>query len=205
MASATPETRDRDPVGYERTVAFSDGVFAIAITLLVLGIDVPDVPGARLGAAIEHILPNLLSYFIGFAVIGVFWLGHHRFFTDLRAFDRRILLLNLVYLSLIGVMPFTTGLLGDYGDWPLAVAVYALNVAAASLVDAAMAVLALRAGLLEAGPAERRSLLGRSALVPAVFLISIPIAYADADAAKWSWLALVVLPRLLRRTGLLQD
>jgi uncharacterized membrane protein len=131
---------DRGAVGYERIVAFSDGVFAIAITLLVLGIDVPSVPGSRLGDAIRALGPSVLSYFIGFAMIGLFWLGHHRLFNAVRDF---IVRMNIVYLSLVSLMPFTTGLLGNYGSEPLAVAIYAANVAGASLAGTAMSVVAL--------------------------------------------------------------
>ena len=105
---------DRGAVGYERIVAFSDGVFAIR----ALG-------------------PSVLSYFIGFAVIGLFWLGHHRLFNAVRDFNARIVRMNIVYLSLVSLMPFTTGLLGNYGS------IYAANVAGASLAGTAMSVVAL--------------------------------------------------------------
>jgi TMEM175 potassium channel family protein len=183
---------------YARTVAFSDGVFAIAITLLVLGIDVPDVPESQLADSLSELGPSVLSYFIGFAVIGAFWVGHHRFFAELARFDLRIVGLNLFYLSLIGVMPFTTNLLGDYGDEPIAVAIYAANVAATSLVDTGMSAVAVREGLWVASAGGRRAVLA-SLLTPAVFCASIPIAYLDADAAMWSWLSLAVIPWLARR------
>jgi uncharacterized membrane protein len=190
-------------VGYERTVAISDGVFAIAITLLVLSIDVPDVPEARLGDALGALSDDVLMYFIGFAVMGLFWTGHHQFFTEVQVFDSRLVALDLVYLSLIALMPFTTGLLGEYADVALAVAIYAANVAAAALAEMAMTGLALRERLMVVDPRRARALLISGLIVPAVFCVSIPIAYLDADAAKWSWLALLVLPRALRRVGVL--
>jgi uncharacterized membrane protein len=190
-------------IGYERTVAFSDGVFAIAITLLVLSIDVPDVPGARLGDALSALGDDVLMYFIGFAVMGLFWDGHHRLFSEVSVFDARLVALNLVYLSLIAIMPFTTGLLGEYADVALAVAIYAGNVAAASLGELAMTGLALRERLLAVEPRRARELVISGLIVPAVFCASIPIAYVNAGAAKWSWLALAVLPRVLRRVRIL--
>jgi uncharacterized membrane protein len=190
-------------IGYERTVAFSDGVFAIAITLLVLAIEVPDVPEARLGDALGALGDDVLMYFIGFAVMGLFWAGHHRFFAKVQVFDTRLVSLNLVYLSLIALMPFTTGLLGEYADAALAVTMYAANVAGAALAEMAMTGLALRERLLVVDPARARALVISGLIVPAVFCLSIPIAYLDADTAKWSWLALVVLPRVLRRVGIL--
>jgi uncharacterized membrane protein len=190
--------------GYERTVAFSDGVFAIAITLLVLGIDVPDVPADQLGDALRDVGPSVLSYFIGFAVIGGFWFGHHHFFDEVARFDARIVWLNLLYLSMIAVMPFTTSLLGNYGQEPLAVAIYAANVAAAALVDAGMSALAMRKGLLVPGDRDQRQAVVMSLITPAVFCASIPIAYVNADAAKWFWLSLLVIPRLVRHGRLIR-
>jgi uncharacterized membrane protein len=191
-------------VGYERTVAFSDGVFAIAITLLVLSVEVPEVPGGQLDDALRALEDNVLSYFIGFAVMGLFWMGHHRLFGEARTFDRRLVVLNLVYLSFIALMPFTTAVLGEYADESLAVAIYAANVAAAALAETAMTALALRRGLMVVDPDRGRDLIVSGLIVPAVFCASIPIAYADPSAGMWSWLALVVLPRVLRHVGLLR-
>src|SRR5947207_15854293 len=144
--SAPVETR----TGFERTVAFTDGVFAIAITLLVLSIDVPKLGhGERLDHALSNLSDNIVSYFIGFAVIGLFWVGHHYFFDSLRGFDGRLLWLNLLYLSFIGLLPFSTALLGDFGNDPTALTAYAINVGLAGLADALMLTVALRAHLLE--------------------------------------------------------
>jgi uncharacterized membrane protein len=191
--------------GFERTVAFSDGVFAIAITLLVLSIDVPKLGhGASLDNALSNLSDNLVSYFIGFAVIGLFWVGHHYFFASLRGFDGRMLWLNLLYLSFIGLLPFTTALLGDYGNDPTALTAYAINVGLAGLADALMMAVAFRANLLEpAKQASGREMIVRNLIPPAVFFFSIPLAYADTDLAKYSWLLIAVIPRVLVRAGVM--
>jgi uncharacterized membrane protein len=197
VASASGESRR----GFERTIAFSDGVFAIAITLLVLSIDVPTLGrGEKLDHALSNLGDNIVSYFIGFAVIGLFWVGHHYFFNSLRGFDGRLLWLNLLYLSFIGLLPFSTALLGDYGNDPTALVTYAINVALAGLADTMMVVVALRAGLLEPAMQTRGSeLIGRNLVAPLVFFASIPLAYVDTDLAKYSWLLIALLPRLLTR------
>jgi uncharacterized membrane protein len=200
MASASAgESR----TGFDRTVAFSDGVFAIAITLLVLSIDVPRLaPGEKLDHALSHLDAQFVSYFIGFAVIGLFWVGHHYFFGRLRGFDGRLLWLNLLYLSFIGLLPFSTALLGDYGDDPTALVVYAVNVALAGLADALMVILALRARLFEPGiQARGREIIARNFIAPVVFVASIPLAYIDTSLAKWSWLLIAIVPRFLSRAG----
>ena len=188
--------------GFERTVAFSDGVFAIAITLLVLSIDVPRLRG---GEQLDHALSNLsdsfVSYFIGFAVIGLFWVGHHYFFDSLRGFDGRLLWLNLLYLSFIGLLPFTTALLGNFSNDPTAVVAYAVNVALAGLADALMVAVALRAHLLvPEKQALGGELIARNLVPPAVFFASIPLAYVDTGLAKWSWVLIAIVPRIMTRT-----
>jgi len=188
-------------VGYERVVAFSDGVFAIAITLLVLSIDVPSVSGADLPQAVRDLVPQLVSYFIGFGVIGLFWLQHHRFFELLQRFDRTLLLINLAFLAFISLMPFTTGLFGRYGDQPLALALYAGNVAVASLLDSGMLWTAVRRGLLTPAAQADGACLVRANLYPAiVFAISIPVAYVSTSAAPYIWIGVVVFGPLRRMT-----
>ncbi len=194
--SAAP-AEERGSVGYERTVAFSDGVFAIAITLLVLGLEVPDLPDSaaadELPTALGDLGRQLLSYFIGFAVMGLFWLEHHRFFSRLRAFDQTLLVANLAFLSLIALMPFTTGVFGRYGHVAVAVVAYAANVAAASLFAVLMERVALRRGLLPDDDPVRREPLWRTLAPAGVFLLSIPVAFVEPHAAPYVWLLLLVL------------
>jgi uncharacterized membrane protein len=155
MEHASPtlaEQRELDRVG-----AFSDGVFAIAITLLVLNIGVPDVPGSELGSAISDLGDAFLAYGIGFAVMGLFWYGHHKLFAKLARSDARLVWVNMLLLAFIALMPFTTAVLGRY-DEPLAVTLYALNVGIAALLDGLTEVVATRGRLyLEPGPDPARA------------------------------------------------
>jgi uncharacterized membrane protein len=98
-----------------RLEAFSDGVFAIAITLLVLEIAVPHVeePG-QLGDALLHLWPSYLAYGTSFITIGIMWVNHHGVFRQIREADLRFLYLNLGLLMLIAFVPFPTTLLADY-------------------------------------------------------------------------------------------
>ena len=184
-------------IGYERVVAFSDGVFAIAITLLVLQLDVPDLPdtvsGDELARALRDLAPQALSYFIGFAVIGAFWLGHHRFFDRLRGVDGLLMVLNLVFLAFISLMPFTTGVFGRFGHVEVSVVLYALNVVAASAADTAMLWAAMRRRLLEPGAVgDPRWTVLDSFFPGIVFLCSIPVAFVDPSLAPWTWLGLLL-------------
>src|ERR1051325_103316 len=98
-----------------RVEAFSDGVFAIAITLLILEIKVPPVGhDGHLREALAQLWPSFLAYVASFATIGVMWLNHHRLFTLSVKKDDGIIGLNLVLLLLISWMPFPTGLLAEH-------------------------------------------------------------------------------------------
>jgi uncharacterized membrane protein len=96
----------------ERLVFFSDAVFAIAITLLVIEIHAPRLPSGSPDGdywiALAQLWPNLLGYFISFAVIGLFWMGHHRAFALAARYHPRVLGWNLGLLCTIGFMPFVT-------------------------------------------------------------------------------------------------
>src|ERR1700759_4936253 len=125
----TREAREREgnEIEFSRIVAFSDGVFAIAITLLVLNLNVDHLHGHSLSDALWGQRDNLLAYAISFAVIGRFWVVHHRFFSEVTGFDGRLLALNIFYLAWIVLIPFSSAVLGDYGGDEAAVILYALE------------------------------------------------------------------------------
>ena len=200
MPSATEaERRELDRVG-----AFSDGVFAIAITLLVLNIEVPDVSGRDLGAAISDLHDDFVAYGIGFAVIGLFWYEHHKLFAKLGRASGRLVLVNTALLALIALMPFTTAVLGRY-DEPLAVALYAGNVGLTVIVAGLMALVAIGGDLCAMPAPDQKRSRQREVIVDTtgralVFLISIPIAYTISESlAKWFWLLLLVVSIVDRR------
>ena len=175
----------------DRVVAFSDGVFSIAITLLVLSIDVPDVPESRLNQALENLIPFVFAYFLSFLVVGLYWLAHHRMFRSLERVDRNLLWLNLLALSFVVLLPFPTELLGRYGDTTVATVIYA---GALSLAGGAAVLLYRyinRAGL---APKQTPALvtLGtwRGAIPPLVFALSIPVAFVDPGLGKFCWMAI---------------
>lgn len=181
----------RETVEFARIVAFTDGVFAIAITLLVLSIEVPsDLSSARLHDFLLDSWRQLFAYFLSFAVIGRFWIAHHQYFALLHDFDRRLLVLNLAYLSLIVLIPFPTSLLGDYGDQTDAVVLYAAVIGTTSLLSWLLIRHALRGGHTHA---EARAVAAAwGTLVPTmVFYASIPVALFSPLAGQLMWLGLL--------------
>jgi uncharacterized membrane protein len=97
-----------------RLEAFSDGVFAIAITLLVLDLHVPEPGSGRLGHELLAQWPSYAAYVISFLTIGIIWINHHAAFSRLRVVDHSILIWNLALLMTVSILPFTTSLMADY-------------------------------------------------------------------------------------------
>jgi uncharacterized membrane protein len=175
-----------------RIVAFTDGVFAIAITLLVLNIDAPEVSDESLRDEIVDLWPSLLAYFLSFAVVGRFWVVHHRVFETVKSFDGRLLALNLLFLSFVVLVPFTTEVLGEYGNTRAGVVTYAGVLGLAALTNWLMIRYILAAGHVEEEHRGHTAPFGgRLGLInPAVFLVSIPVALINPYVAIGMWVAL---------------
>ena len=97
-----------------RLEAFSDGVFAIAITLLILDVRVPPPGSGKLGHELLAQWPSYAAYVISFLTIGIIWINHHAAFSRLRVVDHSILMWNLALLLTVSVLPFTTSLMATY-------------------------------------------------------------------------------------------
>jgi uncharacterized membrane protein len=111
-----------------RIEGLSDGIFAIAMTILVLQIQVPDHPGittsADLWRAIVKLGPNIAGYVVSFMLLGTLWVGHHSMFHFIRHVDRPFLWLTIVFLMGVAFVPFTTALFAEYHQQPIASAFY---------------------------------------------------------------------------------
>ena len=111
------EPAEPHEAGVDRLLAFSDGVFAIAITLLVLDLHEPTVAPGLLDALLKE-WPAYLSYVLSFLIIGILWVQHHEMFRSIRRTDHLFLLINVLFLMWIAVLPFPTALLAKYLDSP---------------------------------------------------------------------------------------
>ena len=191
----------------DRVVNFSDGVFAIVITLLVLDIRVPDIPegliSQELPSRILDLEPKFLSYVISFLVIAIYWQAHHRVFRPIRSYDSTLLWLNVLFLMAISFLPFPTSLLGEYGEEQLSVVIYATTAAVASLLLVSISWYATSEHRLVApdsvdDEAERIQRV-QGLAVPVVFVLSIGISFFSPRAAMYSWLLLSITDPLVRR------
>ncbi len=110
----------------QRLEAFSDGVYAIVITLLILDIRIPEVDPALLGTALVSLLPQLFTYILSFFVVGLYWYAHHQVSAQIKQINNGFILLNLIWLLFVSVLPFPTSLLGRYPLQPIPLAIYGL-------------------------------------------------------------------------------
>ncbi|UOE45852.1 TMEM175 family protein [Agromyces larvae] len=191
---------DRDSVEFSRAVAFFDAAYAFALTLLVVNIDPP--PAEDWATPARWVTSGLGWQFFGFAVsfivIAVFWRVNHRLGSEFTGFSSGTITANLVALALIVFIPFSTQGISDpaTADEPLAVAVYAVNISVAVMAQSAVYLVARRDRLLR-HPLPRRAdtvNLIDAMSTPAVFLLSIPVAYLwGAEWGRWCWLLLIVV------------
>jgi uncharacterized membrane protein len=185
--------REEYEVEFSRIVAFSDGVFSIAITLLVLAIDIPKtLEHSQVASALWDEREQLFAYAISFAVIARFWLVHHAFFGEVRAFDTRLITLNMLYLGFLVLIPFSSKVLGEYGGVFASVALYSANLAAVVLIGNLMSWDARRAGLTVVDPAAARESLVRGAFIAGVFLLTIVVALFNPSKAPYVYLLLLL-------------
>jgi uncharacterized membrane protein len=123
-----------------RIEALTDGVFAVAMTLLVLDIKVPELEPpsatAELPLKLLALWPKFLSYLISFVILGVYWVGHHIQLSFIRRADRPLLWINVLFLLWVALVPFSTALLGEYAKTRIAIAVYGANLIAIGLSQA---------------------------------------------------------------------
>ena len=111
-------------IALSRTLALSDGIFAIAMTLLAFQIQPPDLHGSEihhLASALGALGSRYFIYLLSFGVIGTLWLGHHRTFSHVRRADEALMSLNVLFLMVVAALPFPSAVMGRYGSQSAAV------------------------------------------------------------------------------------
>lgn len=196
--SSEPDNPAQDRFGLDRLVFFSDGVFAIAITLLVLEIRLPGgqaLDDAQLLAGLLEIWHKYLAYAISFLVIGTFWISHHRKFRYIRRYDGRLLMFNLFFLMVVAFIPFPSSVISETSN-STATIFYALTMVLAGFWMAALWSYASRNNRLTDphldAPTRRREL-ARPLTTSLLFLVSIGIALINGDVARLSWFLILPL------------
>jgi len=187
--------------GIGRILALSDGVFAIAITLLILEIALPATTGdADLPKALLGLWPRYLAYVLSFVVIARFWVAHHQVFLLIVHYDAVLIWLNLLLLMTVAFLPFPTAVLGEHNGSPAAAVLYLAAVTVAGTASAAYWWYASgRDGLLRPGVdrAHVTALRARGLAGPALFVLTLPFALVTPYFAEALWLLVFPLNRIV--------
>lgn len=179
----------------ERMTFFSDGVFAITITLLVLEIKVPEVAAAELPKELLHLGPKILSHIISFIVLGIYWIAHHNIFMHIKRHDHVMLWLNTLFLMCIASLPFPTGLLGQYPDQQIAVVSYAGTLVITGIVLDLMWWYATTHRLLDedTDPAFIAFVHRYNRIAPLLYLLSIVVSFFSLTVAKFLFIVVAII------------
>lgn len=186
----------------DRAAALSDGLFSIAATLLVIDVRLPPGEETFHWTMLGQIAPRILGYLISFVVIGQLWIAHHRKLRMVERIDARALWLNLLFLMFVAFIPFPTAVLSEHGNRDAVVFYAATIVAASSMLMLLWLHLGRHRDWLVQGPSLAADVSRegrRTLLVPAVFLLSMPLAWLDPAWAMYSWLLLLPAALLLGR------
>jgi len=183
-------SEEREKRAFDRMVAFSDGVFAIAITLLVLDLRLPDadMTGVRqpLAPLLPKLTPSMFAFALSFVVIGGYWVSHHRLFKYIERTDTRLIWLNLLVLFCVVLLPFPTQIVARYGDTTLGILIYAgaMTITGISLVG--LTAYAYSAHLTSPDASERVALI-KSSITPGVFALSMLVSLWSPEWATRMW------------------
>jgi uncharacterized membrane protein len=186
--------------GIGRILALSDGVFAIALTLLILDIAVPAATtGNGLGKALLGLWPRYLAYALSFLVIARFWVVHHQMFRLIVRDNPTLVWLNFLLLIFIAFLPFPTAVLGEHEGSPAAAVLYAAAVCLTSAASAGYLWYASGRGNLlrpDVGRAQIRAMRARSMSGPVLFTLTMPVAAFAPRIAEAVWFLAFPLARM---------
>ncbi len=194
------ECKNKSEYGVTRVLALTDGVFAIAATLLVIDLAVPALASGATSADLWNALTGeshiFLAYLLSFFILGIWWSAHHRHYSYIRNTDSTLRWINLLLLLWIGLLPFFTKILADYGPLQAAVALYALDQGAAGLFITLGWYYASRKHKFvdpDLPDETINAMLIRSALAPIIFFVSIAASFISTSATYIAWVVLIPL------------
>lgn len=205
MDATTPDPT-RGPIGKQRFEALTEGIYGIALTLLVLELKVPALPhaagDAALLAALRELLPKALTWLLSFWVMAMFWLGQVRLYRVVEALDRQLAWTELVHLALISLLPFSTAVIGEYGNLSAGAALYSVHLLAIALVSAGRTLHLVRTTALHGAQwseAVARYLVARAWVLLAATGLTLVLAFFFPGWNMFGMLLLAVTPALARR------
>jgi uncharacterized membrane protein len=184
----------------EHVISFSDAIFAFAITLMALSIDIPDLPSnltqSELLDKLYGLFPQFESYIISFAVIAIFWVSYHQVFNHIKGSHIIMVYLNLLFLLLITLLSLSTSLVINYGGYHIPYIIYSLMVILTSSLLAMIWWHATKDKLLIDKNLHQFYIKGvmiNLISIPLVFTVSIIISFVNLDIAEYFWLVIAPL------------
>jgi uncharacterized membrane protein len=188
----------------ERIVFFSDAVFAIAITLLIIEVKVPHLEHTATDRefvlALVKLIPNFVGYFFSFLVIGAYWMGHHKIYGHIADWNYGLIWRNTFFLMAIAFMPFTTAFFSEYVTRVVPIVLYATTFTLAGVLEVILWRYAIKAGLTDSSsdPAELDHLTWRMSILPAAGVLA---AIIGVFAPLFSGFAFALIPVAHRMIG----
>ena len=184
----------------EHVISFSDAIFAFAITLMALSIDIPDLPSnltqSELLDKLYDLFPQFESYIISFAVIAIFWVSYHQVFNHIKGSHIIMVYLNLLFLLLITLLSLSTSLVINYGSYHIPYIIYSIMVILTSSLLAMIWWHATKDKLLIDKNLHQFYIKGvmiNLISIPLVFTVSIIISFVNLDIAEYFWLVIAPL------------
>jgi len=202
MNDLTDDPHERAATGWakNRIEALTDGIYAVAMTLLVIDLKLPEAHLLHTHddfvAALLALLPKALAWIISFFVLALFWLGQHRGFHRLKVVDSTFVWLNIVQLCFVSLLPFSASLIGEYGGTFEGHAIYNANMALMAIMSIAQAIYVHRHPELHAHPIPRAIYLAVLLRTGALIVITIGaacVAYAVVPIFS-TWLYMLMWP-----------
>jgi uncharacterized membrane protein len=188
-----------------RIETLADGIFAISMTLLVLGLTIPPAKGGNPDEILRGYLHDdwrdLFNFIKSFLLLAIFWIIHHRQFHSLRRADENFLWLNIFFLMFIVLVPFSTTVESEYSNIQLAVLIFHTNLLAigiCSYLITAYAMVGHRLISMDVSQLQISRARKRSMVVPGTALLAIGISFISPT---WSSLAYLLIPLIIRRIG----
>lgn len=193
-------------VKLEHVISFSDAVFAFAITLMAISIDIPDLPTdltqSQLLDKLYGMYPQFESYLISFAVIAIFWISYHQVFNHIMGSPILMVYLNLLFLMLITLLSLSTSLIINYDSYQIPYIVYCTIVIMTSSLLVVIWWYATRDRKLinkNIHPLFVKGVMVNLLSIPAVFSLSIFVSFIDLNIAQYIWLGIVPLSIVIRK------
>jgi uncharacterized membrane protein len=199
------EPRPPGDIGKQRVEALSDGIYAIALTLLVLELKLPSLGDAATNADVLHalreLMPKVLTWCLSFWVMAVLWLSQVRVYHLVHSLSRTMVRLELAQLACVSLMPFSTALIGEHGNLPVAAVVYAGNMLAITLTGALRTRELLQQPRVHVEPLQApvlRTLKMRAYALPACAAAAFALGFFIPGWNMLSMLPMVLIPTLSR-------